>query len=170
MPFNYSGCSKEDVAGNYDLFPEGTYEFYIEAISETKTNRGSPVVEITLKPSDYAMQKSGKVWHRILLDNEWAAVNVGRFLAAIGEDPERAGEIFFTRYKGKHLVAKIKHKVSEKDGETYVNARLLPKAAETASTTPGLAETRERMRGRDTRPTPETGNGWAGENDDDIPF
>jgi hypothetical protein len=179
MPYNYNAS-----AVDYDLVPEGTHEFFIESITEKYSKKGRHMVEICLKPSDIAMQKFGKVWHYIMLDNEFSETNVGRLLAAIGIDPGRPGSIEFSEFKDEYLTAVIKHQDDDMYGAKAVVKRLLPSFSKDNREEPPLGhdsapmstgEARERIRGsKNGRFEPEkmpqdeyTGNDPAS---DDIPF
>ena len=171
MAFRYNGVHKDEL-NSFERFPEGTYDFFIESIRETTNSySGDPEVEIVLKPVDIEMQRYGKVWHRINLDNEWSMINIGRFLAAIGEDPERPGEIYFQCYEGEHLSAKIKHK-SGKDGKTYVNALLNPRENKKQEQRKQGDDHRSNSASREYTPTQNLANEWDGQagTGDDIPF
>lgn len=126
MAFSYGGCNAEELDGDFERFPEGKYEFFIESISEGYDTKNNPQLEIVLKPMDYEMQSYGKVWHRINLKNDWTRINVGRFLAAVGEDPTQRFDVYFNQYKGEQITARIKH--NKKGDKTYVNAILLPRS------------------------------------------
>lgn len=164
MPYKYGGCEKDEL-NSYEIFPEGTYDFYIEAVSETYNLDGDEIVKLTLKPSRIDQQKLGKIWHIINLNNEWARLNVGRLLTALGRDPEEAQEVFFQRFEGEHLKAKIVH-TTAKNGKKYANARLL--AMTTGDSTYRQGEKPEPSYSHQGSLADE----WDGESgrDDDIPF
>lgn len=166
MPYSYGGCDRKEL-NSFDVFPEGTFDFYIESIQEDKNAYGDQIVEMVLKPSNVKEQRHGKIWHRISLENEWTRINIGRFLEAVGQDPEESCELIFKRFEGEHLRAKIKHKRG-KEGKVFPNAYLLPRANGSTASDRARVEDSE-VSYSHTGSLAQEWDGQAGA-DDDIPF
>lgn len=158
MSYSYGGVSAKDL-NDFKIMPEGEHEVFIYAIEERYSKQGRPMVEISFKAGDRQLHDHKIKRYYIMLDNEYTEKNVGRLLAAMGQDPEQGGRIHFADYRGEYLMVSIVH---EDDGEYGKQARVKRLISNFSMNQAEDRREREAPRGP-TREEPVSRN-------DDIPF
>ena len=111
MAYSYKGGYKPGEQRREPM-PINEYGFIIIDAEECLSKKDNLMMSITFQPMDTKYERR-KIFHYIVLDNEWAEKNVGSLLDAIGKNPAEAITFAATDLIGKTCNAVIKHEIYE---------------------------------------------------------